>query len=313
MRPTLALLLAVAFTVGCDAWLTKPGMYNTVTVVVSRRNGQPVPDVPLTLYTGQRPMGYAMTGRDGRHVFQEVPQGNYGVFTSPPDGYDVIEHLIPGPPTIYRDDLIVAKDTLSPLRFTFLKRGPGSVIVRVTDPVFGSLAGVAVTLSTSQTTEGKATTDSAGRASFTAIPYGVHSVSIQRPLLYRDYATPGDSLVSSRSNIVVDDGSNDTTTFVVKRCAGTMRAVLVDDVAGLPVANATVSFYTSTQQLGSGTSGAAGTVVFSAAPCVIQLGMSVTPGAGYTIPAGRGSQFVDGLTLTNGGTVEATFRLHRLP
>src|SRR5215467_3178667 len=199
MKRILALLVAFGFTVGCDAWLTKPSLYNTVTVIVSRRNGQPIPDVPLTLYTGQRPMGYATTDRDGRHVFQEVPQGNYGVFTTLPTGYDVIEHLIPGPPTIYRDDLIVAKDTLGPVRFTFLKRGPGSVIVRVTDPAVGDLAGVAVTLSASQTIEGKANTDSAGRATFVAIAYGVHSVSIQRPLLNRDYVKPGDSLLSIQS------------------------------------------------------------------------------------------------------------------
>jgi len=313
MKRIVVFLLAFGFTAGCDAWLTKPGLYNTVTVIVSRRDGQPIPDVPLTLYTGQRPMDYAMTDRDGRHVFQDVPQGNYGVFTTPPTGYDVIEHLIPGPPTIYRDDLIVAKDTLGPVRFTFLKRGPGSVIVRVTDPGFGDLAGVAVTLSASQTVEGRANTDAAGRASFTAIPYGVHSVSIQRPLLYRDYVKPGDSLLSVQSNVIVDDGSTDTTKFLLKRCAGTLRAVLLDDVAGLPVANATVTFYTSTQQLNVGTSGASGTVVFSAAPCVVQLGMSVTPGAGYTIPPGRGSQFIDGLTLANGGSIQDTFRLHKLP
>jgi hypothetical protein len=313
VKRAVVLALTLASAAGCDAWLTKPNLYNTVTVIVSRRNGQPIPDVPLTLYTGQRPMGYAVTDRNGRHVFLEVPQGNYGVFTTPPSGYDVIEHLVPGPPTIYRDDLIVAKDTLGPVRFMFLKRGPGSIIVRVTDPGFGELAGVAVTLSDSQTVQGRANTDVAGRATFAAVPYGVHSVSIQRPLLYRDYVKPADSLVSTQDKIIVDDGSTDTTTFSLKRCAGTMRAVLVDDVGGLPVANATVSFYTSTQQLGIGTSGATGTVLFTAAPCVVQLGMLVTPGAGYTIPPGRGSQFVDGLTLANGATVQATFRLHKLP
>ena len=33
--------------------------------------------------------------------------------------------------------------------------------------------------------------------------------------------------------------------------------------------------------------------------------------AGYTVPEGRGSRFIDGLTLTNGATVQAVFHLYK--
>src|SRR5262249_30097209 len=63
-----ALVLAAT---ACDRWLTSPSLYNTVTVVVTTRGGSPIPGAALTLYTGQRPMGYASTGADGRYVFQD--------------------------------------------------------------------------------------------------------------------------------------------------------------------------------------------------------------------------------------------------
>lgn len=307
--PLVALLLVAA---GCDAWLTKPNLYNSVTVVVSQRNGAPVPGAGLSLYTGQRPMGYATTGSDGRYVFRDVPQGNYGVFATPPDGYDVLEHLIQAPSSIVHDGLVVANDTLSPVRFTFLKRGPGTVSVHVADVAGGDLSGVSLTLYDPQAVDGKAVTDASGRATFTNVTFGLHGVLVERPLLYRDYLAPGDSLYSHKDNLIIDDGAADTATFQFKRCGGTMRAVLLDDV-GSPVPNAAVLFYTSTLQLSVATSGPTGIVLFAGAPCATQLGMYITPGPGYTIGEGRGSRFIDGLTVANGATVQATFRLHKLP
>lgn len=310
MRASL-LGVVLLFATACDAWLTKPSLYNTVTVIASQRSGAPIPGVKLVLYTGQRPMGYATTGTDGRHVFSDVPQGNYGVNATPPAGYDPLETLIRGPVSTFQDKLLVADDTLQPVHFTFLKRGPGTVSVHLIDPVFGDVRGASVTLYTPTTVEAKAATDASGRATFANVAFGVHGVIVERPLLYRDYRTPGDSLFSHQDDIIVDEGSADTATFQMRRCAGTMRATAVDDV-GAPVANATVVFYTSTQPIATIGTTATGVATLAAAPCVIQLGMNVTPPAGYSVTEGRGSRFFDGLTLSNGGVVQATFRLHRV-
>ncbi|MGH7618532.1 MAG: MSCRAMM family protein [Gemmatimonadaceae bacterium] len=312
MRARGLLLAVLALAAGCDAWLTKPSLYNSVTVVVMSRNGTPVPNANLALYTGQRPMGYAATAADGRFIFQDVPQGNYGVIITPPSGYDVIEHLIHAPPSTYKDNLNVADDTLSPVRFTLLKRGPGSVTVHVAETGVGDIAGVPVTLYSPTDLLGKATTNSTGRVSFPSVPFGVYGVVIERPPLFRDYVQPRDSVSSYQDDIVIDDGFSDTTSFFMRRCAGTMRAVLVDD-SGAPVPATTVLFYSSDGQLSVGASGPSGIVQFSAAPCAVQLGMYITPGPGYTVPDGRGFRFIDGLTLTNGGNVQATFHLHKGP
>jgi len=294
--------------VGCDAWLTKPNLYNTVTVIVSTRRGEPIPGASLTLYTGQRPMGYAVTGADGRYVFNQVPQGNYGLFAVPPTGYSTVEDLIGGPSSIFRDKLIVADDTLSPVRFTYLKEGPGTLVARVTQPDGTAIAGAAVTAYGPTTVNAAGTTDATGTVTFTNIPFGVHGLNVARPLLYRDYRTPGDSLSTYRDNLIVDAGSNDTTTFRLTRCGGTVRAIAVDG-NGAPVPGVTAVFYTSTQQLAVLATGADGTVSYSQIPCVVQVGVMITPAAGYSAPNGRGFRFIDGITVTNGARVDVTFHL----
>jgi len=293
---------------GCDSWLTKPNLYSAVTVVVSTRRGEPIPDASLTLYTGQRPMGYAHTGSDGRYVFEQVPQGNYGIFAIPPAGYSAIEDLIGGPSSIFRDKLIVAEDTLAPVRFTYLKEGPGTLVARVAQPDGTPIVGAPVTVYSPTTVNATATTDATGTVTFTNIPFGVHGLNVARPLLYRDYRTPGDSLSTYRDNLIVDAGSNDTTTFHLAKCAGTVRATAVDG-NGVPVPGVTAAFYTSTQQLAVLATGSDGTVSYSQMPCVIQVGVIITPAPGYSAPSGRGFRFVDGITLTNGARVDVTFHL----
>src|SRR5262249_23101059 len=128
------------------------------------------------------------------------------------------------------------------------------------------------------------------------------------PLLYRDFKTPADSLYSYQDNLIVDAGSSDTAVFHLARCAGTLRALAIDQ-SGLAVAGSTIVFYTSTQQLGQMATGADGRATFSLAPCATQLGMIVTPAAGYSVPDGRGSRFIDGLTVVNNATVDVVFHL----
>jgi hypothetical protein len=307
-----AIAAVVLGAVACDKWLTEPSLYNTVTVVVTTRNGSPVPGTSLTLYTGQRPMGYAATDASGQHVFQDVPQGDYGVLANPPAGYDVIEHLIGGPSTLVRDRLNVADDTLSPVRFTFLKRGPGTLVARVVQSNGTPIAGVNVTAYAPTTVDGKAVTDAAGFVAFPNLPFGVHGLVVERPPLYRDFVKPGDSLYAVRDNLIVDAGSNDTTTFRLARCAGTLRARALD-AAGLPVAGVTAVFYTATQQLALLVTGSDGFVSFGQAPCATQLGVLITPAAGYTVADGRGSRFIDGLTVANNATVDVVFHLTKTP
>lgn len=309
----LALLAACLLTTvgACDNWLTKPSLYNTVSVIATQRNGTPISGVDLVLYTGQRPMGYAKTGADGRYTFTRVPQGLYGMHANAPTGYDAVDRWITNQaPTTHVDDLRVSGDTLSSLRFTFLKEGPGTIAVRTLNPDGTPIAGAQVIAYEPQRQNGTTTTDATGTATFPALPYGVHGVVVVRPLLYRDYTGRNDSLYVYRDNLIVDDGSRDTVVVRLQRCSGSVRALVIDE-SGAPVPRATATFYTATQELGVAVTGADGRVAFSQAPCATQLGVFITPAPGYTVAEGRGSQFIDGFTATNGSTTEFTFRVQR--
>jgi hypothetical protein len=200
-----ALLLA-----GCDAWLTKPLLYNTVDVVATQRNGAPIPGVNLILYTGQRPMGYGATGLDGRFTFKRVPEGGYGVYAGLPGGYDILEHFIPGNISFVRDGLLVADDTLVTVHFTFLKVGPGAIVVRVLQLDDAPIAGAQVVAYDASRQSTQATTDAAGTATFSSLAFGAYSIEVIRPVLYRDPGAPGDSLYVVPDTLVVDDHSRDT-------------------------------------------------------------------------------------------------------
>src|SRR6476660_7516795 len=120
-------LATLPFASACDSMLTKPSLYNSVRVIVTQRDGTGVPGAGLVLYTGQRHMGYATTDSSGEFTFMRVPQGVYGVTAIPPDNYALMETLVRVPPSNTFNQLLVQGDTLKPVRFTFLKRGPGVV------------------------------------------------------------------------------------------------------------------------------------------------------------------------------------------
>jgi hypothetical protein len=309
MTKKTAALLGFVLLAACDKWLTKPPLYNTLQVIAARRNGDPIPGVALALYTGQRPMGYGSTGPDGHLTFPNVPQGLYGILATPPEGYDIVENLIGGPSSVVVDNLHVAADTVSPVRFSFLKRGPGTVTVRVVQPDGSPIPGAAVTAYDPNKHNGDATTDANGRAVFSQVPFGVHGVVVTHPLLYR---FPGASLYSVQDGIIVEDGSRDSVVFTLQKCAGTVQ-VLVLDAAGVPVPGTTALFYTSTEQLVAAVTGGDGRVTLPQAPCT-EVGVFITAApAGYSVQPGRGFQFTDGIKITNGATLNVTLRVQKTP
>jgi hypothetical protein len=306
MIPRRWMCLALLAAAGCDSWLTKPSLYNSVAVTATTRSGAPIPGVPLVLYTGQRPMGYGTTDSAGRFTFTRVPQGFYGVHASPPAGYGLIESLIAAPPSTFVDNLVVAKDTLSPVHFSFLKEGPGAVTVRVVSSTGASLSGVPVDLYDPHHVLARDTSDASGRVTFDAVPYGVYGVVVTRPPAYRDFFTVNDSLYAIRDNLIVDEGVRDSVEFALPMCTAAIKTTTVDQF-GAPVTGVTTLFYTSTKELFITVTGASGTVTFTQAPCATQLGVRITPPVGYSVAEGRGFNVRDGIMLRPGMVVDLRF------
>lgn len=306
--PILSACAAASVLVAsCDEWLTKPSLYNTVRVVVQQPAGEPVPGAQLVLYTGQRQMAYATTGANGEFVFTRVPQGTYGVQATPPSGYAPVEALIRTAPTTFVDNLVVANDTLAPVHFTFLKQGPGTVVAHVAGAENQPLSGVAATLYSPSSIVSRTVTDALGNAVFDGVPFGVYGVQIARPVLYRDFNSPGDSSGASKDGILVDQGARDSVAFALPRCNGTLN-VLVTDSSGAPVAGAAAVLYTAFGEVSREATGSDGRAAF-AAPCVIQFGARVEPPTGFIVSPSTGPGFIDGLTLARGASRDVTLRI----
>jgi len=307
---TALVIIALGMITACDAWLTKPSLYNTVGVQVTRRDGEGVPGANLTLYTGERPMGYGTTASDGHFTFTRVPQGLYGVLAAPPSGYALIETLLGGPATDVVQNLNVADDTLGPVHFTFLKVGNGDVVVRVLDASGAPLGGVKAQLYTSTQKLDTLLTDATGTVVFHNEPFGSYGVVITRPVPYNSYNQPNDSLLSFRSPIIVEAGSRDSARFVLQKCAEQIRFHVVDG-QGNPVPGALSYVYTATAVLELVTSGPDGTGLFTGVPCATMVGAYIIPPTGYTVQPGRGHQYIDGLSPQPNVTLDITFTLQK--
>lgn len=308
MVAAVGLVVAVA---GCDTLLTRPGFYNHLEVVATRRDGTPIPGVRLVLYTAVRPVGIGATGADGRYTFRDVPEGNYGVFATAPAPYTAFEHIAQGTVTSVIDGLLVARDTLSPVHFRF--KGPGAVDITVTTDSGAPLDSVHVTLYTPTQTIITLITDPNGRVEFDSLAIGQYGVVVEPPPYYRDFA-PGERPVVIRDGLSVpDEGVHDSATIALHRCTGSLTAV-VRDQNGAAVPGVGTVFYTSTQSLTPTiTTDSNGSARLAEAPCATQLGVRVVAGSGYSIVEGRGSSFDDGIVLFKGDSVFANLRVQKAP
>lgn len=221
-RAGLAIVALLAAS-ACDEWLTTPSQYNNVSVVAARRNGDPVPLVDLTLYTGDRQMGYGTTNAAGTFTFTRVPFGVYGVQVAEPPGYLAIGTVLGIPGGTSVAPLDVANDTLSPVHFTFVKIGPGAIAVHVAGQNGAPLAGVPLQLSRGAVSVANVATDGSGNVSFDPIGFGVYSVVVNPTVIGCAPNTAADSANTVRDDLIVEDASRDSVVFNLPNCVAMDR------------------------------------------------------------------------------------------
>ncbi len=295
IRRLLATLLSALPAAGCDSLVTTPTPYTTVTVIAQRRDSSPVPGVPVTLYTGQRPMGYAITGADGRAIFDRVPKGPaYGVLAAAPAGWAFPQQLTGGAPDNHRDGFALVPDSGVTVHFTFLKVGPGTVSGRVTDETGAPLAAVHVALYSPAGILERAVTAVDGTVRFPDVPFGVYGLAIDRPRGFRDV---GESAAVFRDGLLVEEGIVATATATLARCVGSVGLRVADPARG-PAAGLLAYLYDATAVLDSARTGSDGRATFSSG-CG-EFGVFLGGNPDWTITPGRGSQYVDGIVVHRG-------------
>ena len=295
----------VAVATDCTSLLTDPARYGVVDVLAHRRNGAAIPGVGLELYAGNRPMGYAVTDSAGAHRFTLVPEGFYGVRAVLPDGYSLVERLVAAPPSDFVQGLHVTRAPLSPVAFTFLKQGPGTLSVAVRESDGTPVAGVTTYLFAPSGTKGGGITDTGGQVTFNAVPFGVYGIRVSRPDLYRSDTEP---LFAVQDGFLVDEGSRDSATFRFSRCSGSVQLEVVDEGAR-PVAGFPVTLYNSTGTVTDTVTASSGSYTFSPLACR-EFGVRLRPLIGWTITEGRGSSFADGLRVSKTVSPTVTLQVH---
>ena len=277
----------------CEALITKPTLYGTVTADVLRRNGSPIAGASLVLYTGQRPMGYARTDSAGRYRFEEVPEGMYGVLAIPPSGYVRLETLFATPrPSEVVDQLEVRGGVPLSARVTFLKVGAGQVEAQVREPDGAGLPGLTAVLYTPRGEFRRARTDATGRVSFTEVPFGMYGVTVERPAAYRD---SGEVAFPWVDGLVMEEGSTERAQFTFERCLGTVSAQVVDQ-QGRGVPGATLLLYDAQAVRSRDVVPSSGQRLYTNLPCT-EYGVRVLPPRGYSVREARGNAFADGLLV----------------
>ncbi len=220
----LSLLLLTLLLSGCTEVFPPSHPFSALEVEVNSRNGEGAQGVTLLLYDWKGEIDHGMTDARGRHVFEFVPEGEFGVqMIWIPEGYA----LPPG-----------ARDHVHALRledrnrllvdFTLLKEGPGSISVTARTEEGEPVAGAVVEVRDTAGVVADGVTDASGALRFEEVPFGSYSVHAGE--------TPGwTAVTASVEGLVVDEGAEESAELIFTSCAGPLQVNVVD-VDGAPVA-----------------------------------------------------------------------------
>lgn len=305
-RALLSCLALALLGSACDSLVSKPSLYGSLQVRVTRRDSTPVPGAALQLYTGQRPMVYAATDAGGSFTFADVPEGVYGVRATPPPGYVGIESLIGGAESAVHDQIEMTGGTVARVSFRFLKEGTGSLGAIVRDASGAGVPQIPLTLYTPNGAFARATTDANGRAEFPGVPLGNYGMVAVRPAIYLDSA---EAPLPHVDGFIVDAGSRDSATFQFARCAGSID-VSVRDSTGAGVPGAALFLYTATV-LDTSTLGTTPSHVFGPLQCG-QYGVRVSVPVGWTAREAPGVAYRDGLYVHRNAALATTLTVTKI-
>ncbi len=303
-KRALLAVLAIAL-VGCEQLLTTPTPYGTVRVEVRSRGGVPIPRVRSELYTGSRPMGYAITNDSGRTTYPHVPRAQYGVALSVPAGYALVSTIVAGAPGVQVDGLNVEAGADTTLRFTLARLGNGTIEAEVRDQDGIKLRDLLVTLYRGPSVLGSARSDTLGVARFTNVAFGQYGVFLTPP---ESLGVKGAPTVF-RDGVPVDAEVIAKPIIVVTRCLGTIRPRVLDQ-DGLPVSGMPITLYRGAGTRATSPTDSLGRVTFVNVPCD-NWGVFASGIPGYGVTWERGFAYQDGLALTHRATLEPTLRATR--
>lgn len=303
----LCIFFSALLATGCDRLLSTPLPTGRIRVEAHDRRGAPLPGITAQLYVGNRPMGYLRTDARGVVLYENVPEGLYGIYMRPPEVYAGWDEVAGLPRRDLIDGINIVAGTDTSLRFEFLRRGTGTTIVWTVDEDSRPVPGRSVVLYRGSGIVGEVRSDSTGRAAFADVPMGVYGVATTAP---SEFGVPSRAFVY-RDNLVMDGGHWEVVRLELPRCSGTLSPRVVD-AANAPVPGARVTLYRGPQFFRTAVTDARGEVVWTRIDCG-EYGVFVVPPSGYQSPFARDTAFVDGILVTDLYERIVTLRAFRVP
>jgi len=259
-----------------------------IDVSIRDTNGAPIENTKVVLYGPEGTLSEKTTESSGVVSFDPVSFGNRAIRVVPPRSY-----LDSDAGFFFQHGILIDEGWTEEVNFV-LEKCLGTVRGSVQD-----ISGVPVMEHTVRLYSSTATlelrdTGVNGEAVFDSIPCGNRGLSLVE--------TPGWSFEEGRGlsfhdGISVSRGSDQTFSFTVEPCLGTVRGS-VQDVSGSPVTEHPLRLYSSTATLELRDTGVNGEAVFDSIPCG-DFGITLLQRPGWIFEEGRGLSFHDGISVIN--------------
>ena len=271
----------------------------TVRGSVQDVSGAPVVEHTVRLYSSTATLELKDTGADGLAVFDSIDCGNRGLSLVETPGWSFEE----GRGLSFHDGISVTHQSDQTFSFT-VEPCHGTVRGSVQDISGAPVTEHPIRLYSSTATLELKDTGADGVAVFDSIPCGNFGIAlVQRP----GWIFEEGRGLSFDDGISVINQSDQGFSFSIESCSGEV-GIRVEDQNSDPVSGALLELYATDRTWDQDITGADGVLTFTGA-CGMEVGVRVTPPAGYTVPEGRGSSFYDGLRPDIDGRVELVFRL----
>ncbi len=274
----------------------------TVTAQVVRQGEGPAAGVEVELYAANGVVSRQPTKPDGSARFDAVAFGVYGIRTPRPPGYRDIDES----PLLSLDGLLI-EDGASTAGTLTLLPCRASLELRVTDPVRGGAAAIRTELFQATGNLDAKRTASDGTVRYEGLLCGAYGVRIRQSADW--IMTPGRG-TEFVDGLMLHRGTTLSVALPVlyNSCRGSVRVTVVDGT-GAAVAAASLLMYTEYDDPTITQIAANGTTVFENVGCGARRGVRITPPVGWTVQEGAGRSYVEGFSVTSGGTVDIRFTL----
>ena len=269
-----------------------------IDVSVTDPKGTPIEDTKVFLYGPEGTLSEKITESSGAVSFDPVSFGNRAVRVVPPR-----EYLDSDEGFFFQHGILIDEGWTEEVNF-ILEKCLGTVRGSVQDISGTPVIEHTVRLYSSTATLELKDTGADGVAVFDSIPCGNFGITlVQRP----GWIFEEGRGLSFHDGISVINQSDQGFSFSVESCSGEV-GIRVEDQNSDPVSGALLELYATDRTWDQDVTGADGALTFTGA-CGMEVGVKVTPPAGYTVQQGRGFSFFDGLNPEPSGRIEVVFRL----